>query len=407
MSERPGSLRSVASGVGVTALVALGCAGPSGSSTGTAAAAAPAIDAGADVVAAHYRIVRAPETAQVPGAISYTVDLEIAGRGGLRSSVRIPVLLDGPASAETPWLARGARPTDRAFLTVRAAAPPEPDLEGGDGPILWRSPAPVPLGAIDPRAFLGQRAPRPLTDDEASAAAFVRFCEDLTLLRDPMNGAHAPGELARAWFGGALAAPTDEPHAAVLTLAEAVVALFGRERSSAADDLESGGWHAPSGDVDWAVPRWLLLHDEVGAVAFREAVRRLFDEHAYGAPVPREAVAAAFQREDVTEFLGTWIAGPGRPMVATSWRSDAERSRVLVRVDQRHPIEDGGVPAYTFDLPLALVMEDGRTFRREVRVARRRELFELPSDEVPAEVRFDPDGELSVLVEFVEDDVEE
>ncbi|MEM1447983.1 MAG: hypothetical protein AAGI22_02670 [Planctomycetota bacterium] len=404
MSERPRSLRSVALAVGASALVAVGCS--SASSSGTAATELVTIDDGADVVQASYRIVRAPETAKVPGAISYTVDLGIAAGGGALSVVRAPVVPDVPTNA-APWLPAGASPADRAFVSVRNAAPTEDDPDGGDGPILWRSPTPIPLGAIDPRSFLGLRGPWPRVDEAECAASFVRFCEDLTLRRDPMAGGPAPGEIARAWFGGALATPSDEAHPAVRTLADAVVALFGRSDGTAAEQLVADGWHAPSTDAGWAVPRWLLLYDEVGDVAFREALRRIFDERAYGDPLTRDGVAAAFERDDVTEFLGTWLAGPGRPVVAMSWRSDSERARVLVRVDQRQPIEDGGVAAYTFELKVALVMEDGRTFEREVRATRRRELFEIPTEETPKEIVIDPDGELEALVEFVDDGSEE
>ncbi len=376
--------------VGVLIGLAAGCAS-GGSGAGESTAMTEGSLAGADVVLARYVLEPAGSSGPVgsKGTVQFEVQRPEGHRDVITREVRSSSPEDGPEDGSA-WLPPGVDPDDRALISVRVAN------------ATWRSASALPLGQVDPRSFAAAGAGA-LAADSESAASFARYCERLTLHRDPMAGAPAPGGIARAWFGGLVAPPSAEVPPVVLTLADVAVALFEREDEEGANALVEGGWHVPSADDAWATPRWLALHDMIGGEPFREALRRLVDTHGGGAPVGIAEVAASFESEDAQAFVNAWFRGPSRPRVETSWRHDAERSRVLLRVDQTHEIKGDAIAAYRFTLPVVIVTREGEAIERSVTVERRRELFEIPFAGTPVDVRVDPDATLSSRIELVPD----
>ena len=338
--------------------------------------------AGTEVILARYVIDQA-----AGGESRCSVELDVLTPGGSRQTFTRVLSWQGVGESGA-WLPDGLGVDDRALVSVRTADS------------TWRSPIAIPLGSVDPHRFVAApRHPGPAGDE--SAAAFARYCERLTLHRDPMGGAPAPGGIASAWFGELVAGTSDEAPSIVLTLADVTVALFGREEESLAGALVEAGWHVPSADAAWATPRWLGLHDIVGAAAFRDALRGIVGTHAGGAPIGVAEVADAFESDAAKDFVSTWFRGPAHGRVESSWRHDASRSRILLRVDQIHEIENDAVAAYVFTLPIVVVTEGGDKLEHDVTVERRRELFEIPCEGVPVGVRLDADGTLAGRIEFV------
>ena len=374
----------------VAALIGLstGCASR-GSDAGESTAIAEASLAGADVVLARYVL----EPAGSSGTILFEVQRPDGRRDVIKREVRSSGSDDGPDDGPdggSAWLPAGVDPDDRALISVRVAN------------ATWRSASALPLGQVDPRSFAAAGAGALVADSE-SAASFARYCERLTLHRDHMAGASAPGGIARAWFGGLVAATNAEAPPVARTLADVTVALFARENENKARVLVEEGWHVPSAHAAWATPRWLALHDMLGEEPFREALRRLVDTHGGGAPIGIAEVAASFESEDAQAFVNAWFRGPSRPRVETSWRHDSERGRVLLRVDQTHEIKGDAIAAYRFTLPVVIVTREGEAIERSVTVERRRELFEIPFEGTPVDVRVDPDATLASRIEFAPD----
>ncbi|MEM9803030.1 MAG: hypothetical protein AAGA20_22100 [Planctomycetota bacterium] len=302
----------------------------------------------------------------------------------------------GPVSEDPALQVAPVEVSERAYVT----APYAGDAREG----AWRSPIPIPVGAVDPGAFQDPGALQRAASAPEERAAFVAFCERLLLVRDPFAGDPPPGGVARAWFGGLVAADERERHPVVPTLSDVTFALFEREEPEVAAALLAGGAHASSPDAEWAVPRWLALRDEVGAEAFRETLRTLVDQTRGGGPVDLARTAAAFGDLGVDGEIRAWLASPARPRVETSWRYDSGRERLLVRVDQVHGIGDGAVEAYPFTLPLSVDFMDGTVREHRVDARRRRELFDVPCDAEPKGVRFDPERTLDGRVDFEEPD---
>lgn len=366
-----------------------GCAS-GGAGAGEVVAPAAASFAGADVVLARYVLEPAGSAGTVGSKGS--VEFEVQRPDGLREVITRELRWSSPDDASA-WLPAGVDPDDRALISVRVAD------------ATWRSASALPLGSVDPRSFVAAGAgPLAVNAPGAeSAATFARYCERLTLHRDPSSGAPAPGGIARAWFGGLVASSSAEAPPVALTLADVTVALFARENKDGARALVESGWHVPSADAAWATPRWLALHDIIGEGPFREALRRLVDTHGGRAPIGIAEVAASFEGEDAQAFVNAWFRGPSRPRVETSWRHDSERRRVLLRVDQTHEIKGDAIAAYSFTLPVVIVTREGETIERSVTVERRRELFEIPFEGTPVDVRVDPDATLASRIELVPD----
>ena len=89
----------------------------------------------------------------------------------------------------------------------------------------------------------------------------------------------------------------------------------------------------------------------------------------------------------------------------TSWRVDAARGRLLLRVDQLQRVAPGAAPAYAFTLPVTIKVEGGELLKRTLEVTRRRELFQVPvegltSEGLTSEVEFDPERTLEGFVKM-------
>ncbi|MGD2019100.1 MAG: hypothetical protein PVJ89_13345 [Planctomycetota bacterium] len=289
-----------------------------------------------------------------------------------------------------PWLPPVLDPASRARIHAEVSA---------DGSTLhWRAPRALPLGTVDPRDVADGLAG---SADGAAAArdAFTAFAEPLLLRRDPLGGQPLSGGVARAWFGVLVLPSPGEAHGVVGTLADLLFALFEEQDPEAAAALVAGGWHRPSADADWSVPRWLLLRDRLGEREFLEGLRAVVDAGAGGTPVGLEEVASAFGDQGGA-FVRGWLRGPAGPLVEASWRVDTAGERVLIRVDQRQRVAPGTAAAYAFTLPVTLVGADGRTMNRMLEVSRRKELFQVPFEGEATSVEFDPQGTLGALVKL-------
>jgi len=337
----------------------------------------------------------------VAGSIAVAVVDPARPSGDLRRlSARDLVLVEG----ET-WLPRPLDPSSRARIVA--------EVETADRAFAWQTPRAFPLQAIDPRdVALG------LVADEgvgaAARASFIAFAEQQLLHRDPLAGQPLAGACARAWFGLLVTPRMDEEHPVIPTLADLLFEMFREQDAEGASELEAEGWYRPSPDAAWAVPRWLRLRDVLGELDFTSALHAVVDAGVGGEPQGIDDVATAFGGQGEA-FVRSWLRGPGGPLVETSWRVDAARGRLLLRVDQLQRVAPGAAPAYAFTLPVTIKVEGGELLKRTLEVTRRRELFQVPvegltsegltsegltSEGLTSEVEFDPERTLEGFVKM-------
>lgn len=384
VASRPRSLAipSLGAGLSLCCLTLAACA----SSASVPLELPPSTSAGeVAVVDASYSL-RVEADQVVSGSLAVEVVDPRRSGGELRSlSERELVLDEGPL-----WLPPVLDPGSWARISV--------DVTAAGRVLRWQAPRALPLEALDPRdVALGLISDGPVA--AAARASFVDFAEQVLLHRDPLGGQPLAGGVARAWFGLLAAPRTGEDHPIVETLADVLFAMFREADAEAASELEKGGWYRSSADADWATPRWLLLRDRLGKQDFTEALRAVVDAGAAGQRQGLDEVAAAFSGEGAN-FIRSWFRGPAGPLVEASWRMDAQRSRLLLRVDQLQRVQPGSAPAYSFTLPVVIKMEDGGLLRRSLEVNRRKELFQLPVEGQASEVDFDPGGTLEALVKL-------
>lgn len=348
---------------------------------------APAAPAGAGVLEARYTL--AVEGEEVTGSLSVEVVDPLGLEGGTRqlSERRLDLLGDGS------WLPGVLDPSSRARIHA--------EVVSGGRVSRWGTARALPIGEVDPRdvargVLASGRAGQA---GEAARASFVEFAEALLLVRDPLSGQPLAGGAARAWFGVLVLPLPGEEHPVVRTLADLLFALHAEEAPADAAALVDGGWHRPSADAEWAVPRWLRLRERIGQEAFVDGLRKVVDAGAAGEPQGLDQVAEAFGEEGAS-FVRSWLRGPAGPLVETSWRVDTGGGRLLVRVDQLQRVVPGTVAAYGFTLPIRVVTEDGREVVRPLAVVRRKELFQVPIDGEAVSVEFDPEGTLVGLVKL-------
>lgn len=324
------------------------------------------------------------------GSVTGSLAVEVADPRGSAGEWRRLSPRELELGAAGAWLPPVLDPTSLAKISAEVSAAGEVHR--------WSAPRGLPLDSVDPRDLaLGL-----LADEGVGAAArrsFIAFAEELLLRRDPLAGQPLAGSCARAWFGLLVRARAGDEHPPVPTLADLLFEMFRERDAEGAAELEAAGWYRPSPDADWATPRWLLLRRRLGSTAFIEGLRAVVDAGADGDPLGLEEVAASFPKEGEA-FILSWLRGPAGPLVETSWRFDTERQRLLLRVDQLQRVTPGVAPAYSFVLPVAVTLEDGRVSRRTLEVSRRKELFQLPIEGPPRGVDFDPDQTLEALVKL-------
>jgi aminopeptidase N len=136
-----------------------------------------------------------------------------------------------------------------------------------------------------------------------------------------------------------------------------------------------------------------LLRDILGDDVFRAGVRRYV-----GRSQHRAVTTADLQRAleevagvDLSAFFADWVHAPGHPVIETSASFDAGRTRVLVRVDQVHAIENGAPAAFRAPITLSLSV-GGVVAEHRLEVSQRRHVFEVPAARAPEWVVLDPRG---------------
>jgi len=136
-----------------------------------------------------------------------------------------------------------------------------------------------------------------------------------------------------------------------------------------------------------------LLREQLGDDAFRAGLRRYVGEHQHTA-VTTADLQRSFEAATgvaLDGFFADWVHGPGHPVFDVSWRYDASRARVLVRVDQVQALESGAAGAFRGRAELSLSIAGEHVLHR-VEVVDRRHLFEVPCAVEPEWVVFDPRG---------------
>ena len=137
--------------------------------------------------------------------------------------------------------------------------------------------------------------------------------------------------------------------------------------------------------------RFHLLRTILGEADFQSGLRLLVGRHA-GGSLGTEDVRAAFEEasgKDLSGFFRQWLRSPGYPEVATHWRYDAARARVILSVNQVQSIEDGTPSAFRAPVDVE-VMGSSKAQTVRIEMEKRRAKIEIPFDEPPRWVRFDP-----------------
>ncbi len=236
--------------------------------------------------------------------------------------------------------------------------------------------------------------------------AFLAFCESELLVRRGADALPSLAAPADAWFGGTLPLKPGPAGAALRSLAGVMHRLFLESVAGTSPDgwdvADAARLHRPSVTDEWAVPRFLLLRQMMGATKFRTLLRSFVDTHRGGEPVGWEEFAAA--AEDAVpgfgaRFVRSWLRNSTEPRVKTRWTFDAARERVLLRVDQVHELQAGAAaPAFPFLLPVRVTSLEGEVMDHLLEVDKRRDLLEVPASAAPAALEVDPDGALRELM---------
>lgn len=238
-------------------------------------------------------------------------------------------------------------------------------------------------------------------EGQSASAYYVAACERRLLVRMPRSSASP----AAAWFGELVAIAPGDAGASIASLPRVLATLADMERPGLLGELDASGVLALGPADGWAVPRHLALRERLGPAAYLAALRELVDRHRGRGPTGNEDLAAVLEDQgssDGAAFVRTWLSGPGRALVKISTRHDPARGRLLVRVDQVQPVDDGGVAAYPFELPVRVTVGGAEPATRVLEVTRRRELLEIPVVDAPTAVAIDPEGSLQGMVELVE-----
>ncbi len=136
---------------------------------------------------------------------------------------------------------------------------------------------------------------------------------------------------------------------------------------------------------------WVLhmLRRRVGDEAFWAGIRTYYRTYRNGNALSEDLarVMSEASGQDLTAFFHQWLYEPGQPELAATWRYDAARKSIDLRVEQT---QKG--PVFTFDLDIGVTPAPGATARVEtVHVTDRTQSFSIPADAEPAWLTLDPD----------------
>ncbi len=167
--------------------------------------------------------------------------------------------------------------------------------------------------------------------------------------------------------------------------------LMDRGEEAAAVQLRAS-WH---GDELRAPLVLDQLRTTLGSATYAEGLARFFGT-ARTSEDPDGALRGAMDGVtafDLLPFFEAWVDTPGLADLDITWTHDAERGRVLLRVDQVHELRLGAPEAYPITVGVWLHSEGGGREHR-VQLDRRRSLIEIPADERPSWLSFDPERQL-------------
>ena len=133
------------------------------------------------------------------------------------------------------------------------------------------------------------------------------------------------------------------------------------------------------------------LHEQLGADAFRDGLKRFLEAHAFGAADWRDLARAleSASRTDLGRWSERWLLAPSMPQVRVEWRSSdgtVDDAALLQR-----PIGDGVEGTWPLDLELLVFANDGT--RRTLQVtgdAERIPLEAMVGEPAPAAVLVNP-----------------
>jgi aminopeptidase N len=136
---------------------------------------------------------------------------------------------------------------------------------------------------------------------------------------------------------------------------------------------------------------WVLhmLRRRIGDEAFWEGIRTYHRTYRNGNALSEDfaRVMSEASGQDLTGFFTQWLYEPGQPDLDVTWRYDAARKAIALRVEQRHP-----GPAFAFELDVGVAPAEGAPPRSEtVKVTERVQSFTMAADTEPAALSLDPD----------------
>lgn len=321
----------------------------------------------------------------------------------------------GPAQAAIELLS-ALDPGDRATVWIHEPSlgqePAYPERLGLSPMLLHAQHMRDLVAAAEAEALAAIPAGAPFADSgavsipEAAHEDFLEFCEAELLVRRGSDAALSHAAPADAWFGGVVRLKGDPEGTSLRSLAAVMHRLF-LERL---ETVPPTGWdrsfaeqlHSPSASDEWALPRFMLLREMMGATEFRALLRTFVDEHRSGAPVGWEEFATAAEAaapDFGARFVRSWLRNSTEPRVKIRWTHDEARGRILLRVDQIHELQGGAAaPVFPFHLPVRMTSAAGEVSDHLLGVNKRRDVLNVLVPDAPAKVEIDPDGRLRDLM---------
>ena len=219
----------------------------------------------------------------------------------------------------------------------------------------------------------------------------------LDLLQPPMQG----GVLGPWWFEG-LARQAELDWLRQQGMDERADEL----RLSWLTSLDSAGHEALSSASAWEADRGAraalvleLLREELDAGTYAAGLGTFLGT-ARGTEANGQTLQDAWEAaagRDLDQFFALWVHSRGGARLETSWTYDAERGRVLLRVNQVHSLEDGEPEAYSFPANVHVEGSEGAV-SHEVAISERRNLIEFAQRDKPLWLRFDVGRRVPALV---------
>jgi len=152
-----------------------------------------------------------------------------------------------------------------------------------------------------------------------------------------------------------------------------------------------------------------LIRAELGEDPFWRSIRLYVERHRGGSVETLDLIRAI---EDSTgrnlrRFFDEWIFSAGYPdlEVSYSWHEDKKLVELVIEQKQtdgqKEKIIDGFVtPLFHLNVPVELVLQDGKLVRHTVEVGALRERIFLPAASKPKRVRLDPGGNIPKALKF-------